>query len=65
MSILEFDSISIRLLSKLNIGIGRGFPLGNSHGITAILPSVKFRILFSLSTVLNESKAKEEMIYLN
>lgn len=42
------------------MGIGRGLPLGNSHGITAIFPSVKFNILFSLDTVLKESNAMKE-----
>ncbi len=56
--ILDFDSISKRLLSKVNNGIGLGLPFGNSHGITAVFPSVKSRILFSLITVLKGSKAK-------
>ncbi len=56
--VLDFDSISNGLLSNEKVGIGLGFPLGNSHGITAIFPSVKLRILFSLINVLKGSKAK-------
>ena len=56
--ILGFDSIPKRLLFKVKIGIGFGFPLGSSHGITAMFPSVKLRKLFSLLGILNGSKAK-------
>jgi hypothetical protein len=53
----------------VKIGIGFGFPLGNSHDITAIFPSVKLSKLFSFGNVLKGSKAerrkKKEMIYLN
>ena len=56
--ILDFDSTSKGLLSSEKLGIGLGFPLGNSHGITAIFPSIKLRRLFSLINVLKGSKAK-------
>lgn len=58
IKVLELASISIWLLSKLNIGVGLGFPLGNSHGIITVFPSVIFKVLYSLLDNLNGSKAK-------
>ena len=56
--ILEFGSITIGLLSSENNGIGFGFPLGNSHDMTAVFPSVKFKILLSFLLGGNESNTK-------
>lgn len=50
--------MTIGLLSSENNGIGFGFPFGSSHGMTAVFPSVKFKMLLSFLLGGNESNAK-------